>query len=582
MTEIQGSNTPIVNSEFTIDSVGSDNGKGALETKKTSASDVKTALVAKELGISEENEENKSEVIIPKEPVPPPSSSSPEGLEPGIALNSIKNEEKSVSVESSKIAEKETTDQDDGIELSEDETSISSDTEVSSESYEYEEEEFSEMDIAIYLSFPENLQEAIYTEGPEVTKSRLIELRNDISEVKKEFQLSATEAKNLEDKITHTKKNIIKLKKTIKGTESTLAPSGKKGKRTMNRHLLKAKARLGKLEASRTSHAPDPKFQKSVLSLIQNGELKAIDGGKSGVYFLKDKEGKPRFVVKPYDEDMLTLNNPKGLATPYKDADGICRPKAGIPLFSAAKNEHLTGVVANEIGVAGSTAKSQMMILKSESFHDITDGIDGDKDELHELYENYGSPDKEKLCIVQEFIPDCKDIGEILLDKSNLSQLELMGMDSTERNKLERSYLPTDIDQDMYEDAVILALVSGECDGNAGGFLIADKIDSNTGKRPVYKIDNAATFTEDNSSLITGSVWLLNCSDKPMSDRARSLVKGLNSDTIANLMKEQGYSSITIDNMKERVLVMKMYEEGEPDITIGGWTAFVEDHLENS
>lgn len=319
------------------------------------------------------------------------------------------------------------------------------------------------------------------------------------------------------------------------------------------------------------------KFHTDVHNLMNTGTFDPVSGGKSGVYFLSDPEGNRRFVIKPYDEDMMTLNNPKGFATPYIDAEGICRPKQGIAMYSAAKNEVTASLIAKELGISRCTAKSEMMILKSDTFYDMTDDIEGDKEKLAE---KYGAVDKEKLCVVQKFIRDCKEVGELLLDNLNLSLEEFEMMDLDERNTLEREALPKNIDQEMFEEGIILALVCGEADGNAGNYMVANQKDPSSGKFPVYKIDNAASFTDDNSSVTTGADWLLNCSETPMSDKAKSLVKNLNADNLASLMEKQGYDEECIESMHQRIEVMKAnIESSKENYSIGDWVLTIEDDL---
>lgn len=317
-------------------------------------------------------------------------------------------------------------------------------------------------------------------------------------------------------------------------------------------------------------------FQRNVSSMMKTGSLKPVDGGKGGVYFLLDSAGTPKFVVKPFDEDMLTLNNPKHYATPYIADDGQAEAKPGVPLYSAVRNEMMTGIIAKELGLERCVPKSQVMILSSQNFHDITDGIDADP---HEIADKYGAPDREKLCIVQEFIPDSSDTGELLVSNFPGSQEEIEEMSEEERHELELTALPNGIDQEMYEEAIILALVCGETDGNAGNFLLSKIADPDSGQFSIIKIDNAATFTETNTSVASGYNWLLKCAEQPLSPHAKEIIKNIDADRISSLMSDKGLPDEAIDAMKQRVEVMNDFAFLEENRSIGLWASEVEDML---
>lgn len=437
-----------------------------------------------------------------------------------------------------------------------------------------------DIDHVIHEAWLDSIKEFLDDSEPEKIREKVVSVRRKISEVKEQFEISSSEAHKIERKIQKAKNYIDHKMGSVKGMRGS---SGKSGGRTRRRRqqafllIKETENRMSELKASRSSFAPDIQFHSRVHSLMKNGSLKPVPGGKSGVYFLCDAKGDRKFVVKPYDEDMLTLNNPKGFATPYHDADGMCRPKGGIPMFSATKNEAMASAIARELGISRSTAKAQMMILTSDTFHDITDDIDADPEKIAETY---GLADKEKLCVVQEYISDCREVGDLLLEGSGKDQFAFMRMDHEARTALEREILPKDIDQEMFEEGIILALVCGEADGNAGNFLLSNKPDPQTHKRAVYKIDNAAAFTENNSSINTGVLWLLECSEKPISNKARQMINNLDPDRIASLMKEQGYSDLSISEMQERIYMMKVCLDylGE-NTTIGDWATLVEDQF---
>jgi hypothetical protein len=201
------------------------------------------------------------------------------------------------------------------------------------------------------------------------------------------------------------------------------------------------------------------------------------------------------------------------------------------------------------------------MILTSDQFADITDQFPHDTD----ILQRFGPSDKEKLCIVQKFINDCSDIGNLIL--SSVGE-EYHSMTQEERNDLEKELCPKDINQEMFEEGVILALICGETDGNAGNYMVANTPNSQTGLRDIFKIDNACTFTETNASLLSGSVWVVNNVSKQLTPKGRDLIMSVNPDHIASLMALRGKSDQAIAAMRHRVEVMKVVEASNEDLTV--------------
>lgn len=580
---------------------GSEGKDKGLPTKKMGETEAKTTSIADQAGITKKGLESEGTVIRVQKGSPGASGVSSETVNVDEAVSSVKDEftkgnfTSASSSDSGLLLPTESMETIDPMDYSGSETSSETSDDPSLDSLEGSSVEKSalseelgsiptakDLDSAVHDKFLDGAQEMIKDIDTPGIRDMVKKAREEVADAKQEFKLRAAIDERLESKIDKSEKHIKRLEGSVKGMGG---PSGKGGSRTRARRqrtkqqIALAKQQQTKLETQRSPFATDRRFSAQVQKLMKTGTLKPVSGGKSGVYFLCDNKGVPKYVIKPYDEDMLTLNNPKGFATPFRESDSYgCRPKTGVSMYSASTNEMMASVIAREIGVSRCTARAQLMILTSDSFHDITDDIEVDPEELTDTY---GAADKEKLCVVQEFIPGSTEVGELLLTGSNLSQDEFMEMDWDERSTLERNILPKDIDQDMYEEAVILALVCGEADGNAGNYLVSDTVESKTNTRALYKIDNAAAFTDDNSSLRVGAEWVLNCYDKKMSDRAKKIVQDLDADKIADLMQQQGYSEQSISEMRERVLMMKIYEDYlEDDVCIGDWALTVEGHFQ--
>lgn len=299
-----------------------------------------------------------------------------------------------------------------------------------------------------------------------------------------------------------------------------------------------------------------PGFE-DVQDLIKTGSLQKIDGGNSGVYLLKDAEGQPRFIIKPYDECPSGLNNPKGLGSPHPSK-----------FYGEFINESLASSIAEKIGVADCTPKCTVMILEHQGFADITDDLTSKKNK-----ENYGFVDKEKLCSVQTFVPGCKDLQETLFTVDTFRDFKKR----SENN--ENPLVPPlpGVNHLMFEKVTILNLVCGEQDGNLGNFLISEKTDSGE-ERSIYKIDNGGCFPQNNEiqdaqgnvslALVLGvDYWLVENYESELSEKACNIIKDINISDISDLMRSQGKEELHVQAMESRVVAMKDFlTDGIPRI----------------
>ncbi len=395
------------------------------------------------------------------------------------------------------------------------------------------------------------LQERIREQRQEIvdTKTRFTQRKGSF-EQRKEKQAV------LDDKISKAENYLANLREQAAQTKS--GKRGRTKKFSLRTQIEVHEKRLDQLVKERNGLIGN--MEERVHTLMREGSIEKVPGGKSGVYFLCDAEGVRRFVIKPSDEEMLTLNNPKLFATPFTRGNDIANPRPGVSTYSGVQNEEMATLVAEHLGIADSTVRSEQMVLTSDTFHDFTDSLTGDRSEFHELY---GAPDREKLCTVQEFIPDASDVGLLLLTSLNKDQDEFMSIDRESRDALERESLPKNINQTMFEHAVILSLVCGEVDGNAGNYLLATTDDPQTNTRNIYKIDNAATFPSHNEAIETGANWVLNAYEKPITGETREMVSKIDVRALEKLMRQRGYSQDAIKSMKARVATMKDFANEE-------------------
>lgn len=282
-------------------------------------------------------------------------------------------------------------------------------------------------------------------------------------------------------------------------------------------------------------------FSKDRLALIADGI--------SGSYLLFDVDGMPRYVVKPIDEDIGCLNNRKHFASPY--IENIIREY--IPLYLSAMRETLAYEVARHIGVGGVVPHTALAILECDAFYDQLDGIHPSERERYESL--IGSlPIREKLCSVQEFVPNSKTLFEGLQD------LQSLGLSNDE--------IEQRIDQSDFEDANILLWTTFDTDGHMGNFLVYPKSSDAIGNEilGIKKIDNGLAFPEENTQLRNNLVYLPNAR-QPLSKAALAKIEALSIASLENALMQFGLDG-SIEAMKERLTFLKDLVKEHPDLSI--------------
>lgn len=299
--------------------------------------------------------------------------------------------------------------------------------------------------------------------------------------------------------------------------------------------------------------ANDSEFKNQVYVAHEKGSLIPVQGGMGGAYLLKDENGIPRFIVKPSDEDILALNNRKKLATPYNNQWAMHRVRRDIPLYTTVQTEVLAYKVAESLGFENITPQTEMVILKNEQFHDITDNtqeMNGDRRE--KTIQKYGMADREKLCSAQQFIPDSKELMEfaneleLVASQKDLAPSQLIYM-------MEKSIDPKD-----FEDAVIFNCIIGETDGNPGNFRVYEKYkdeDSNP-VMGIKKVDNALSFADKNTEFYN-CLNMIPLIKNKLSEKSKQKILDINEDEITALMKAYNKSENAIKAFKERIELLK-------------------------
>ena len=142
------------------------------------------------------------------------------------------------------------------------------------------------------------------------------------------------------------------------------------------------------------------KFLEDLQVHLSKGNLKASDQGCGAAYFLFDEGNIPKYVIKPFDEDILCLNNHKQFASPYYTR--AFRVRDHIPLYRSAQAEALSYAVATLLELQYLTPSTHLAVINHDQFFDLSDQLDANEKE--HLLQKLGPPDREKFCSVQSYI----------------------------------------------------------------------------------------------------------------------------------------------------------------------------------
>lgn len=256
------------------------------------------------------------------------------------------------------------------------------------------------------------------------------------------------------------------------------------------------------------------------------------DGGVSGSYFLVDENGKRKFVVKPLDEDAGAINS-RDYSSPFNTSPF----RDNMPLYRLSMREVLGFRIAQMIGVESVVPKTEFAILESEVFHDFLEAIRAD--ERKRYTETCGFPDKEKLCSVQEYVEDAKNLFEALQDLQalNLSDDEIAAR----------------FDQKNFEEANILLWTTFDTDGHSGNFLVYSKGIDAIGNEilALKKIDNGLAFPDKNQQLRNNLSFMPNAGQE-LSDESKAKILAIDVEKLAAEFEKVGLES-AIPALKERI-----------------------------
>lgn len=255
----------------------------------------------------------------------------------------------------------------------------------------------------------------------------------------------------------------------------------------------------------------------------QVGQLSPVAEGVSGTYFLKDQ-----FVIKPFDEEAGCVHNPKG----FQGHGSNNFLRNNLPLYHAAMREALAYKIALEMGLGGVVPHTKLALIRADQFYDCEEGVSS----------------QEKLCSVQEYVRNSKNLFETLF------QLEGEGLNESE--------IEARFDQNDFEEVNLLVWVTGDTDAHMGNILAYPKEEGLFGLK---KIDNGLAFPDANDACFNSLVAFKKAKE-PLSDTMKEKIAGLKVDKLAKQLTIYGLGS-AVPALRERVLLIQELAL-VPDMTI--------------
>jgi hypothetical protein len=293
----------------------------------------------------------------------------------------------------------------------------------------------------------------------------------------------------------------------------------------------------------------DPDFYRAIERTLKEGNLVANPSGCGSAYFAIDEQAATRFVVKPVDEDIFCLNNRKEFGSIFHDSEH--RVRDDIPLYRSAQTDVFCWEVASLAGLEETTPRTVMGIINRDEFYDFTLQINTEEKENFIL--QTGMPDTEKLCSIQEFIPDSQDWVGLLQEfySEGLSDEEIASR----------------FDQNDFERVCMLLWLSYDTDAHGGNFRTYIKRTDENGKKiyGIKKIDNGLSFPEKNTQYTNILAWAPNAL-MPISAELKQKIDCIPVEQILNRMDRYELSDCK-EAFKERIDILKELSQRK-EITI--------------
>ncbi len=268
------------------------------------------------------------------------------------------------------------------------------------------------------------------------------------------------------------------------------------------------------------------------LSMLQTGKLALEEEGAGAAYTLYGSDNSPRFVIKPTDENIFCLHNPKHFASPFLDP----RVKSDIPLYRGAQTDALCYELAKICGLGHITPKAVLALISHPQFAHILKNC----------------PAEEKLCSIQEYLIDTSPLREVLD--------VFLAEGFSEEDLLDR------FDQDDFEDIQLFLWITCDNDAHTDNFRVYPKKINSKGEivYGLYKIDNSLALPDCNSGFSNLLMYFPNAL-LPLSSKTREKINSLPLEGMKELLRKFGLNS-SIDALEKRILVLQNLLE-QKDLT---------------
>lgn len=227
---------------------------------------------------------------------------------------------------------------------------------------------------------------------------------------------------------------------------------------------------------SKAEHQRHSLFFSLFFSTIKSGRITLASEGNSGAYFLYNDKDSPLFIIKPTDEDIYCLNNPKHFACPLTEQKYW--PRKDIPPYSSAQREALCYELATLCDIASITPPTFLSIISHPEFHLLSE---------NSFQTRIDPINKEKLCSIQFYIE------ETLSLRSLLEELLSKGLDEKE--------IKQKFDQSDFEDVCLFLWIIYDNDAHPSNFRAYKKTSDENGEiiYGIKKIDNGLSLPEHNT-----------------------------------------------------------------------------------
>lgn len=268
-----------------------------------------------------------------------------------------------------------------------------------------------------------------------------------------------------------------------------------------------------------------------VLSMPQKGACVLQQEGAGGVYLLYDSQNKPLFIIKPNDENIFCLNNPKHFASPFLEP----RAKTYVPLYRAAQTEAACYELAKICGLDHITPKTVLALFSHPVFFQ-----------------------EEKLCSVQEYLKDTVPLRKVLDDFFKAGFLE--------EEILER------LDQEDFEDVTLFLWLICDSDAHIDNFRAYPKGINHKGATVygILKIDNSLALPESNFECSNPLMYLPHAL-LPISAIVRAKIASLPLQEMKEILEKFTLGS-SLAAFEERVCTLqKLMKEEEIKLNIGSY-----------